>query len=438
MAPPRLKTRGGPKTRRPATRTARVNGTRHGACNRPRRPRAADRHVSRGTHAQDLQRRRQATRLGGIDRVDRPAGARGSAPRRRRGRDPACGAHPPAPPEAGSGPGRGGHRARRRGVRRAVARAAACARLDRHPAGARRRAAVLSHLRRRRRSHRPLGGARTFRRSGHAAASTAARRGPRGVRARGGPAARRGVRRAGVPVSPGTRAQRSALQGVVGAHRHRRRRRLDIHGRRSANHGGGRRRRSDDLARAIDYAVDHGARVVNASWGGGGQSRAIAKAVARAGERGVLVVPAAGNDGASRPSFPANLGGDNVLSVGALAPDGRLAPFSNRGALVAAPGVGILSTTAPGQYERYDGTSMAAPHVSGLAALLWAARPQAKLEEIRRAILSSTVPVPGTRNGRIDAARAMAALLAEAGAGPAGGLMLSRGSLLFISDRKST
>ncbi|HEX9603076.1 MAG TPA: S8 family peptidase [Myxococcales bacterium] len=192
--------------------------------------------------------------------------------------------------------------------------------------------------------------------------------------------------------------------------------------------------RSDDLARAIDYAVDHGARVVNASWGGGGQSRAIAKAVARAGERGVLVVPAAGNDGASRPSFPANLGGDNVLSVGALAPDGRLAPFSNRGALVAAPGVGILSTTAPGQYERYDGTSMAAPHVSGLAALLWAARPQAKLEEVRRAILSSAAPVAGTRNGRIDAARAMAALLAEAGPGPSGGLLLSRRSLLFISS----
>ncbi|HKC59903.1 MAG TPA: S8 family serine peptidase [Myxococcales bacterium] len=192
--------------------------------------------------------------------------------------------------------------------------------------------------------------------------------------------------------------------------------------------------RSDDLARAIDYAVDHGARVVNASWGGGGHSQAIAKAVARARERGVLFVPAAGNEGASRPSFPANLGGDNVLSVGAVAPDGRLASFSNRGALVAAPGVGILSTTAPGRYERYDGTSMAAPHVSGLAALLWAARPQARLEEVREAILSSASPVPGTRNGRIDAARAMAALLGGPGAGSSGNLLLSRGSLSFTSS----
>jgi subtilisin family serine protease len=193
--------------------------------------------------------------------------------------------------------------------------------------------------------------------------------------------------------------------------------------------------RSDDLARAIDYAVDHGARVVNASWGGGGQSQAIAKAVSRAGERGVLFVAAAGNEGASRPSFPASLATDNLLSVGALTPAGKLAPFSNRGALVAAPGVGILSTTAPGQYERYDGTSMAAPHVTGLAALLWAARPEAKLDDVRRAILSSSAAVAGVKNGRVDAARAMAALLEGAPGPSAGGLVLSRASLLFTSSR---
>ena len=193
--------------------------------------------------------------------------------------------------------------------------------------------------------------------------------------------------------------------------------------------------RSDDLARAIDYAVDHGARVVNASWGGGGESRAIARAVARAGERGVLFVAAAGNDGASRPSFPASLASDNLLSVGALTPAGKLAPFSNRGALVAAPGVGILSTTAPGQYERYDGTSMAAPHVAGLAALLWSARPQATLEDIRRAIMSSAASVPGVKNGRIDAARAMASLLGGGPGSSSGALVLSRESLVFTSSR---
>ena len=192
--------------------------------------------------------------------------------------------------------------------------------------------------------------------------------------------------------------------------------------------------RSDDLARAIDYAVDHGARVINASWGGNGQSQAIAKSIARARKRGVLFVAAAGNDGAPRPSFPANLA-DDVLSVGAITPDGTLASFSNRGALVAAPGVGILSTTAPGQYDRYDGTSMATPHVAGLAALLWSARPQAKLDDIRNAIISSAAPLTGTKRGRVDAARAMAALVGDAGSGSAGAFVLSRNSLLFTSAR---
>jgi Subtilase family len=192
--------------------------------------------------------------------------------------------------------------------------------------------------------------------------------------------------------------------------------------------------RSDDLARAIDYAVDHGAKIVNASWGGGGRSIAIAQAVARAAQRGVLFVAAAGNDGASRPSFPANIDAENVLSVGAFGPSGKLASFSNRGALVAAPGVGILSTTSPGQYERYDGTSMAAPHVSGLAALLWAARPEAKLSDVRQAILSSALALPGTQHGRIQAARAMAALLEHPGAPTPGSLVLSRDTLLFTAS----
>ena len=193
--------------------------------------------------------------------------------------------------------------------------------------------------------------------------------------------------------------------------------------------------RSDDLARAIDYAVDHGARVINASWGGGGQSQVIARAIARAEKQGALFVAAAGNDGAASPGFPANLGSGNVLSVGALTPGGTLAPFSNRGALVAAPGVGILSTTAPGQYERYDGTSMAAPHVSGIAALLWSARPEATLAQVRRAILSSAVALGGTKHGRVDAARAMAALLGDSGGGGSGGFVLSRDSLAFTSSR---
>ncbi|MGZ6124956.1 MAG: S8 family serine peptidase, partial [Myxococcales bacterium] len=79
--------------------------------------------------------------------------------------------------------------------------------------------------------------------------------------------------------------------------------------------------RSDDLARAIDFAVGHGARVINASWGGGGGSKAISGAIARANRKGVLFVAAAGHDSEPSPSFPANLKLDNLISVGATGPD---------------------------------------------------------------------------------------------------------------------
>ncbi len=188
--------------------------------------------------------------------------------------------------------------------------------------------------------------------------------------------------------------------------------------------------RSDHLAKAIDFAAEHGARVINASWGGNGTSQVIANAIARANRKGVLFVAAAGNDSAASPSFPANLALDNIISVGATGPDDRLAAFSDRGAMVAAPGVGILSTTAPGRYASYDGTSMAAPHVAGIAALLWAAHPKATVAQVRKAIFASTVPVRGVQHGRVDAARALAALDQDTAPDTAA-LRLSRDELAF-------
>jgi subtilisin family serine protease len=192
--------------------------------------------------------------------------------------------------------------------------------------------------------------------------------------------------------------------------------------------------RSDDLVQAIDYASAHGARVINASWGTDRPSAAIAQAIARAGSRGALFVGGAGNDGAAAPRFPASLAASNLLSVGALDVDGHLASFSNRGALLAAPGVGILSTTAPGNYERYDGTSMATGFVSGLAALLFAAHPGATVAQVRDALLSSAIATDYTQNGRIDASRALAAL---SGSEPTGSLVLSRSTLQFTASASS-
>ncbi len=173
--------------------------------------------------------------------------------------------------------------------------------------------------------------------------------------------------------------------------------------------GGG---RADQLAAGIDYAVDNGARIINASWGGSSRSETIARAIARAGRSGVLFVAAAGNDSAEGAGFPANLTNRNIISVGASAPDDSLADFSNRGSgvMVAAPGVSILSTTAPGRYELLDGTSMAAPHVSGLAALLLADDSTLSVKALRDSIFNGCTRPPAlveTRYGRIDAGQSL-------------------------------
>src|SRR5256885_16309892 len=81
--------------------------------------------------------------------------------------------------------------------------------------------------------------------------------------------------------------------------------------------------------------------------------------------------------------------------------------------MLTAPGVGILSTTAPGQYARYDGTSMAAPHVSGAAALLWSARPDASLAQVKKALVESAART----DKKIDVASALEALGGTSGGG---------------------
>jgi subtilisin family serine protease len=134
----------------------------------------------------------------------------------------------------------------------------------------------------------------------------------------------------------------------------------------------------------MDWAVTRGARVINLSVGGPGQSDVLDAAVARAWQAGVLVVAAAGNGASEVPYYPA--ASPHALAITASDRDDRFASsFSNRGPWVslAAPGVGILSTypTYMGQWHRSpgyqlkDGTSMAAPYVSGLAALLFSLHP---------------------------------------------------------------
>ncbi len=125
-----------------------------------------------------------------------------------------------------------------------------------------------------------------------------------------------------------------------------------------------------DVAACIVWLARTGAKVINLSLGGP-DSATLHSAVRLAANSGVLLVAAAGNDGSATNSWPAAY--SEVMSVAALDPSGARADYSswNRDVEISAPGTGILSLKRGGGYVRMSGTSMAAPVVSGAAALVW-------------------------------------------------------------------
>jgi subtilisin family serine protease len=141
-----------------------------------------------------------------------------------------------------------------------------------------------------------------------------------------------------------------------------------------------------DAVNAIDFVIktkqafasSNGAnvRVLSNSWGGGGFSQALLDEVNLANANDILFVAAAGNNGSnndSAPFYPASFNAPNVIAVAATDSTDHLASFSNYGTNsvpLAAPGVGIISTTIGNTYSNFSGTSMATPHVSGAAALV--------------------------------------------------------------------
>jgi thermitase len=164
---------------------------------------------------------------------------------------------------------------------------------------------------------------------------------------------------------------------------------------------------SSDLARGIVWAADNGARVINASLEGPPDDLAVAAAAAYAQARGALVVAAAGNDSSSTLGYPAALPG--VVSVAASTTGDEVYAFSNSGAALAAPGMNS-TTSLGGGYERFLGTSSAAPVVSGIAGLLLGLAPNATLAQLTEALERSAVPMTGVVYGRVDAKRALNAL----------------------------
>ena len=165
------------------------------------------------------------------------------------------------------------------------------------------------------------------------------------------------------------------------------------------NDGGG---SIGDAIIALNYVADRGAKIINMSWGLDAcvAVPSLKSTLQQLNNRGILLVTAAGN-GNSRgiginmdvtPAYPSAYNFLNQINVAASTSSNFLIGFSNFGRRtvhVAAPGVGIYSTVPGNQIETMSGTSMAAPMVSGAAALLWGAVPSATADEIKKSILQS-------------------------------------------------
>lgn len=166
-----------------------------------------------------------------------------------------------------------------------------------------------------------------------------------------------------------------------------------------------------DVALAIRYAVDNGAKIINGSFGKSFSPHSdwVRDAIAYAGKKDVLFVHAAGNDSKDvdvEPNYPDdnNLKGgaevsDNYIRVGALFPkygSNLVASFSNYGKKnvdVFAPGAQIYSTTPEGEYDTKGGTSMAAPAVAGVAALIRSYYPSLTAAQVKKILMDSGLPL---------------------------------------------
>lgn len=176
----------------------------------------------------------------------------------------------------------------------------------------------------------------------------------------------------------------------------------------------------ENVIQAIRYAEANSAQICNLSFGSGQTSPEFEAAIR---DSNMLFVAAAGNGNQyeigynidAHPVYPASFPYDNIITVGNLLFNGHLDESSNYGQInvdLAAPGTYILSTVPADTYAYMTGTSMAAPMVTGAAALLYSGRPDLSLSDVRTALLSSVhklAPLKGKTayGGMLDVAAAM-------------------------------
>jgi subtilisin family serine protease len=165
----------------------------------------------------------------------------------------------------------------------------------------------------------------------------------------------------------------------------------------------------------MEWVISHKVRILNLSLGGTGYERLYEYAISRVAATGILPVCSVGNDGLAVTGSPGNLA--LACGVGAIGPDRNIPIFSGGGSIswhnslgqllevhkpdVVAPGVGVYSSLPQGRWGEMNGTSMAAPHLAGVASLLIQAKPEAPLSKLMEAIYK-TAKHPHAASGKSD------------------------------------
>lgn len=156
-----------------------------------------------------------------------------------------------------------------------------------------------------------------------------------------------------------------------------------------------------DAIECIQYATLMGANLSNNSWGGGGYSQALKDAIDAAGNANQVFVASAGNDYGNNndinPTYPASYACQNIIAVLATDKYDNMSNFSDYGPTsvdIGAPGSDILSCQPGSNYQYLNGTSMAAPHVSGSAALIWSFYPSMPYQQVKDLLIQTVDEIP--------------------------------------------